>query len=419
MGVSRCAWSRRRISAVLTAGAGRLVRRFGARGQGSGTRRSPPDFMPRPGCSDGGRGSTPVTSALEPLEGRAAGRCRMERPALSGRDSGAAGQVRGDLRRLLERRRVRDVRPRTRRDRLDDALGGSVRARAQPSRHLTGGSGGPRLPAPAGDAGPWKAERQIHGRHRNLVVAATGTGKTVVAALDFRRLGVETSGEPSAVRRAPEEILQQARRTYREVLGNGPFGELYVDGARPTVEARVRFGAIAAVGTGRLTIPRAYDIVVIDEFHHAEATTYRASSNSLAPRAARPDRDARASGRCRRARLLRGRIALEMRPRRRPRQRPALPVPLLRGIADGTDLRRIAWTRGRYDDRRARRPLHRQHQLEPRSFSANCATRSAMSAAMRGARVLRQRRSRAVHGASTFKQAGIPAAAVSGDYADQ
>ncbi len=31
-------------------------------------------------------------------------------------------------------------------------------------------------------------ERERHGRHRNLVVAATGTGKTVVAALDYRQL---------------------------------------------------------------------------------------------------------------------------------------------------------------------------------------------------------------------------------------
>ena len=32
------------------------------------------------------------------------------------------------------------------------------------------------------------AERSLHGRWRNLVVAATGTGKTVVAALDYARL---------------------------------------------------------------------------------------------------------------------------------------------------------------------------------------------------------------------------------------
>jgi HKD family nuclease len=33
-----------------------------------------------------------------------------------------------------------------------------------------------------------EVEREVHTRHRNLVVAATGTGKTVIAALDYRRL---------------------------------------------------------------------------------------------------------------------------------------------------------------------------------------------------------------------------------------
>ncbi len=34
-----------------------------------------------------------------------------------------------------------------------------------------------------------EVERVLHDRHRNLVVAATGTGKTVIAALDYRALG--------------------------------------------------------------------------------------------------------------------------------------------------------------------------------------------------------------------------------------
>ena len=37
------------------------------------------------------------------------------------------------------------------------------------------------------------AERTIHDRHRNLIVAATGTGKTVIAALDYRRLAREST----------------------------------------------------------------------------------------------------------------------------------------------------------------------------------------------------------------------------------
>ena len=36
----------------------------------------------------------------------------------------------------------------------------------------------------------------MHGRHKNLLIAATGTGKTVVAALDYRHLCAEFGRRP-------------------------------------------------------------------------------------------------------------------------------------------------------------------------------------------------------------------------------
>ncbi|MBN3585949.1 DEAD/DEAH box helicase family protein, partial [Algoriphagus aestuarii] len=80
------------------------------------------------------------------------------------------------------------------------------------------------------------AEREVHDRHRNLVVAATGTGKTVVAALDYRRLR-EQSGERDLTLlfiAHRGEILQQSLRTYREVLSDATFGEELHSGRRPT-----------------------------------------------------------------------------------------------------------------------------------------------------------------------------------------
>ncbi len=63
-----------------------------------------------------------------------------------------------------------------------------------------------------------------------MVPAATGTGKRVVAALDYAR----QSGRPSLLLAAHcQEILEQSRRAYREVLPDGAFGELYVGGVRP------------------------------------------------------------------------------------------------------------------------------------------------------------------------------------------
>lgn len=77
------------------------------------------------------------------------------------------------------------------------------------------------------------AERTVHDRHRNVVVAATGTGKTVVAALDYQRLRHQGLDESLLFVAHRKEIFDQALRTYREVLADGTFGELYVGGQRP------------------------------------------------------------------------------------------------------------------------------------------------------------------------------------------
>ncbi len=79
------------------------------------------------------------------------------------------------------------------------------------------------------------AERDIRGRHRNLLVAATGTGKTVMAALDYRELSKQAaSGRPRPLFVAHrKEILKQSLRTYREVLVDASFGELLHGGADP------------------------------------------------------------------------------------------------------------------------------------------------------------------------------------------
>ena len=77
------------------------------------------------------------------------------------------------------------------------------------------------------------AERERHHRFKNLVVAATGTGKTIVAALDFKRLRAQM-GDPRLLFVAHrQEILKQSLSAFRQVLRDGSFGELYVDGHRP------------------------------------------------------------------------------------------------------------------------------------------------------------------------------------------
>jgi superfamily II DNA or RNA helicase/HKD family nuclease len=195
-----------------------------------------------------------------------------------------------------------------------------------------------------------EGERMIHDRHRNLVVAATGTGKTVIAALDYRRLCKPGTRPRLLFVAHRREILEQSLRTYREVLGDGDFGELYVGGARPERWQHVFASVQSLTSYGVTNIPAdAFDVVVIDEFHHAEARTYRRILDHLAPRellglTATPER---ADGTDVRS-FFDGRTAAEL------RLWDALGADLLCPfhyfvVADGTDLRALSWSRGAYD----------------------------------------------------------------------
>ncbi|MCK7661464.1 DEAD/DEAH box helicase [Corynebacterium antarcticum] len=122
-----------------------------------------------------------------------------------------------------------------------------------------------------------KSEREEHDRHRNLVVAATGTGKTVLAALDYRDLATQSKKRPRLLFVAHrKEILNQARRTYAEVLQDPSFGSLLVDGETPQ-SCNYIFASIQSLSRHRLEAfpPNHFDIIVIDEFHHAEAPSYK------------------------------------------------------------------------------------------------------------------------------------------------
>lgn len=239
------------------------------------------------------------------------------------------------------------------RDRLDDALA-EASGHRQASRVTLSLSGLEVRPYPyqAEMLELLEVERVVHDRHRNLIVAATGTGKTVIAALDYRRLCPAPPGERPLLLFVAhrEEILRQSLRTYREVLSDPDFGELYVGGARPERWRHVFASVQSLTAYGVNNIPAdAYDVVVIDEFHHAQAMTYRRITDHLAPTellglTATPER---ADGTDVRS-FFGGRIAAEM------RLWDALSADLLCpfhyfGVADGVDLSHVQWSKGRYD----------------------------------------------------------------------
>lgn len=127
-----------------------------------------------------------------------------------------------------------------------------------------------------------EAER-ARGHFRNLVVAATGTGKTWVSAFDYRRL--RSAGFERLLFVAHrDEILVQSQLVFQLVLRDPAFGERFVGSERPVHGDHV-FASIQSLHRHADAIdPAAWDIVIVDEFHHAEAETYRRLLNRLTPR---------------------------------------------------------------------------------------------------------------------------------------
>jgi superfamily II DNA or RNA helicase/HKD family nuclease len=193
------------------------------------------------------------------------------------------------------------------------------------------------------------SRRQDH--HRNLLVSATGTGKTVMAALDYLALR-------EAMRRARllfvahrEEILSQSLATFRHALRDASFGELWVGVHRPEHFENV-FASIQSLSSAGLAHldPAHFDIVIVDEFHHAAAHSYETLLNHVRPvellgLTATPER----SDGLPILKWFDGRIAAELRLWDAIDQQRLVAF-VYYGIHDGVDLREIPWRRvGGYD----------------------------------------------------------------------
>lgn len=127
---------------------------------------------------------------------------------------------------------------------------------------------------------------RAHGRTRNLLVAATGTGKTVVAAFDYRNTCRIEGGRPRLLFVAHrEEILRQALRTYREVLRDPEFGDLLTGSHQPerwdhlfaTIDSVTSRDLVATVGADH------WNTVVVDECHRLAADRFDAFAKAVRP----------------------------------------------------------------------------------------------------------------------------------------
>ena len=124
-----------------------------------------------------------------------------------------------------------------------------------------------------------EAERIVRGYTRNLVVAATGTGKTVISALDYKRFRKQNPDKPCRLLFVAhrEEILKQSMYTFRAVLKDANFGEMFVGSYKPESIDNL-FISIQTFNSQDFTAkttPEFYDYIIVDEFHHAAAPTYQ------------------------------------------------------------------------------------------------------------------------------------------------
>ncbi len=189
------------------------------------------------------------------------------------------------------------------------------------------------------------------GHHRNLLVSATGTGKTVMAALDYARLRYTLPRARLLFVAHRQEILQQSADTFRMALREPTFGELWVGGRRPERFEHVfaSIQSLQATGLEHLD-PAHFDVVIVDEFHHAAAGSYRALLQHVRPLellglTATPERSDGLSV----LDWFEGRIAAELRLWDAIERHRLVPF-VYYGIHDGLDLRDVPWRRGRgYD----------------------------------------------------------------------
>jgi superfamily II DNA or RNA helicase/HKD family nuclease len=185
------------------------------------------------------------------------------------------------------------------------------------------------------------------GRHRNLLVSATGTGKTVMAAIDYTRLRATLSSARLLFVAHREEILDQSLATFRHALQDHSFGEKWVGGTRPVRFEHV-FASVQSMNAANLEHLAVdhFDVVIIDEFHHAAARSYRTLVEILRPQellglTATPERTDGLP-------ILQwfgGRIAAELRLWDAIEQHHLTPFAYY-GIHDGVDLRSVPWRRG-------------------------------------------------------------------------
>ena len=197
-----------------------------------------------------------------------------------------------------------------------------------------------------------QVERESRHHYHNLIVAATGTGKTAIAAFDYRRFArSRQEGATLLFVAHREEILKQAQSCFRQVMRDPGFGGLYVGKDRTEDPSHVFMSiqSFESSGFWKRMDPAYYDMIIVDEFHHAAAKSYQHLLTWFKPRillglTATPERmDGKDI-----MSYFDGHIAAEIRLSDAIERRLLCPFHYF-GVEDPLDLSHIKWTNGQYD----------------------------------------------------------------------
>ena len=195
-----------------------------------------------------------------------------------------------------------------------------------------------------------QSERLIHNRYKNLIVAATGTGKTVISAFDFKSFIAKNSNAKLLFIAHRKEILEQARATFQGILKDNNFGELFMDGIEPEKYDSV-FASVQTLNNriNSLNLSESfYDFIIVDEVHHIAANSYRPILSRFKPKVLlgltstpeRMDGEDILKDFCKT-------IAAEIRLPEALNRKLLCPFQYF-GITDNIDLSNVEWKNGRY-----------------------------------------------------------------------
>lgn len=196
-----------------------------------------------------------------------------------------------------------------------------------------------------------EAQRTLYGKTKNLLVAATGVGKTVISAFDYKRFLHKHPQARLLFVAHREEILKQSRETFQFILKDLNFGELHV-GNNQAQSINHLFMSIQSFNRMKLTeitTPDFYDFIIVDEFHHAAAPSYQKLLSYYQPKillglTATPERmDGKDI-----LRFFEDTIAAEIRLTDAIDRKLLSPFHYF-GVTDNVDLTRVKWSRRGYD----------------------------------------------------------------------